>query len=294
MPTLSNVPHVNFLIDPEKDINRFNYFLNSKQYRRKRSNILSFYPKLSGQIEKQEKEGEAVREVVLDMYSRYHERIPEIVADAKKDFSESASIFDALVSSMDFYQLGERSYTAVPTFLPFSPLDDNLFYFSIASDIAGQKSKPFRIVAIGIHEISHFLFYEQMAAWSQQSGMILNDPSIHYFKEALTAAIMNQPEFRSFFNYPELFHSETYRGNPELHDLSIEHDGTAKNIVAFFEKGMLQSPDGYRTSMHRVLKAFVAAGHAFVEKWDLWNQMPNDPDTQNELMRKYGETIRLV
>ncbi len=294
MPTLSNVPHINFLIDPEKDISRFNYFLNSKQYRRKRSNILTYYPKLSEQIEKQEKEEEAVREVVIDMYRRYHERIPEIVADAKKQFSESPPVFDALARYMDSYQLGERSYTAVPTFLPFSPLNDDLFYFSIASDIAGQKSKPFRIVAIGIHEISHFLFYEQLAAWSQQSGSILHDPSIHYFKEALTAAIMNQPEFRNFFNYPELFHSETYRGNPELHDLSIEHDGTTKNIVTFFEKEMLQSPDGYRTSMNRILKAFATAGHVFVEKWDLWNQMPNEPDKQNKFMRKYSESIRLV
>lgn len=294
MSTPSNVPHIDFLIDPEKDIGRFNYFLNSTQYRRKRSSILSFYPKLNEQIEKQGNESEAVHEVVLDMYRRFHERIPEIVADVKNEFSKSAPVFDALARYMDVARLGEHFYTAVPTFLPFSPLDDDLFYFSIASDITERSSKPFRIVAIGVHEISHFLFYEQLAAWSRQNYTTLHDASIKYFKEALAAAIMDQPEFRGFFDYPELFNSETYRGNPELHEFSIEHDGMVENIVTYFKKEILQSSDGYRTSMSRVLKAFANSSQEFDEKWDLWNQTPDDPDTQNEFTKKYSEPIRLT
>ncbi len=288
-----HTPHISFLVDSQKDVRRFNFFLNSAQYRRKRPIILSWYPKLGEQIKnhRHDEEEKIVREAVLELYRRYHERIPEIVDDTKRDFSESAPAFDALARYMGVRQLSERSYIAVPTFLPFSPLDNNLFYFSIASDIAGKKRKPFRTVAIGIHEISHFLFYEELAAWSKTSGIVLNDPSIHYFKEALAAAVMNQHEFRRFFDYPELFSSETYRGNPELHDLSIAQGVDSMNIVTFFEKELLHAPDGYHVGMGRILELFADNANAFIEKWALWNQMSRD---NNELVKKYREPIRFA
>jgi hypothetical protein len=289
----SVIPHISVVIDPEGDIGRFCFFLASQEWRRKRSSILKFYSKLADKIEKGEDEKQAVRKVVSDMYRRYDEKIKDIVAIAEKEFSESEPVFAALAKYMTFPQLGEKLYTAAPTFLTFSPLGDNSFFFSIAQTTAGREIKQFRVVSIGIHEISHFVFFEQLRAWSEKTGITLNDPSIHYFKEALTAAVMDQPEFRKFFDYPSLVGSENYLGNQELHQLFFDNNGKSENIVQFFEKKILHGSDSYAVSLNHMLRRFASVGDILAEKWKLWNDMPSDPEKQKDSMKRYSEPIKL-
>ncbi len=295
-PVSSHIPAISISADPEKDVNRFVFFLESRVYRRKRPQILNFYPKLTEQIQHGLNEQEAVREVVTDMYRRYGTKIEEIIIAVQKEIAGSEPVFAALAKCMECPQLSKRSYSAVPTFLPFSPLDENLFYFSIARTIAGQDMKPWRVVATAIHEVSHFIFYEQLDDWSKKNSITLNDPAIHYFKEALAAAIMDQPEFRTFFDYQALYRSDRYFGNAELHQLSIgnaENNTASENIIAFFEKEIVRSPDGYAVKLDCMLRWFAEAGAAFAEKWNLWNNMPINPAEQDEAMKKYREPIIL-
>lgn len=290
----STQPRIQIFINPKKDISCFDFFLANTQYKSKRSAILTFYPKLREQIQLGENAKTAVRDLVLDMYRRFNHQIQDIVSVAKMDFSLARSAFEALARYMAYPELSKHAYTAVPTFLPFSPLGNNLFYFSIASAIANRKTIPLSIAAIGVHEISHFIFSAQYATLTQKTGVVLNDPTFHFLKEALTAAIMNQNEFREFFDYPSMFHSEFYPGNAELHHISIEHLGKVTPIVQFFEKEVLRVEDGYWAGLSRLCHTFATASDVFAEKWLLWNNKSNNPESQPEFLNKYSEPIRLM
>lgn len=285
-------PRITVRIDVGQDIDRFQFFLDSATYRVKRSNILRFYPRMHDRISRGENEQAVVREMVTDMYKRYASQVEHIVRETAAAFSQSASVFTALARYMHFPELGQRSYTAIPTFLPFSPLDQNQFYFSIAMAIAKGHSRPHARVAIAVHEISHFILQEQYASWQQKREQILSDKSYHYLKEALTAAIMDQTEFRTYFNYPLLFKSEAYPGNPELHDLQVEIHGACMPLIDLFRQ-KIENPVGYITGLHQVCEAFTAANKEFDARWKIWNDANGSFDHQPELLESYRKPIQL-
>lgn len=288
-------PHINFMISAEKDINSFNFFLNHHEHRGKRSKILVFYPELDKKIQKEKIEKIVVNNTILNMYERYNNEIQDIINIANNEFAKSELAFKALAKYMEYPQLNCRSYTAIPTFLPFSPINinDKIFYFSIASAIANKSIQPFKILTIIIHEISHFIFAEQLDIWIKTHKLKLNMPTIHYFKEALTATIMNQSEFKNFFNYPVLFNSNNYPGNPELHQLLIHSSQKTQNIIHLFEKEILQNYDDYNINVIRLLQKFEKNNNAFTEKWNLWNDKHNNLNAQKKFINQYSNPIKL-
>lgn len=258
-----------------------------------REQILSFYPKLAERIQSGEREKYAIRSVVSDMYRRHEDRIKTTIVEGEEECSTADHAFSALARYMHYPHLGKRTYTAVPTLLPFSPLGKNLFYFSVAGTIAGQKWGPLRLVAIAIHEISHFIFCEQLDVWMSKSGLALPDAATHYFKESLTAAVMNQPEFRSFFDYSTLFGSEWYPGNRELRHLMIRREGKVENIIPFFEDEIICCPQGYLVGLDRMLGKFADAASVFSEKWTLWNELSCTTRPKETIEGEYEQSILL-
>lgn len=290
--SMSN-PIITVAIDAEKDVDRFIFFLTDEHYRAKRRHILQFYPSLRHRIEQGESLSTIVRGEVLSMYERFAVQVQAIITLAMKEFSESASILIDLAQIMDFPQIEKRSYVSIPTFLPFSPLEKNLFYFSIAKEIAGRPHTKHSFLAIGVHEISHFIFSEQYERITDKNDRVLNKPTYHYVKEALTAAIMNQKPFRLFFDYPALFHSETYAGNPELHHLFLKYQGEQTPIVQFFEKHVLHNPRGYRNGLGFICRICADANDAFAKRWELWNTKPDVWKERDDFLNVYREPISL-
>lgn len=286
-------PQIAVHIDVAKDIDRFLFFLSATDFRAKRSAILRFYPAMNERIFRGDDEKMVVREMVSDMYKRYESRVEQIVHETDAEFLQSSVAFAALARYMDVPDLGQRSYTAIPTFLPFSPLDQDRFYFSIAFAIARGYARPLAYVAIGVHEISHFIFREQYSAWRQQSSLALNDPAYHYVKEALTAAVMDQPEFRKFFDYQRLFRSEGYPGNPELRDIQVEYGGRCLPIVELFDEVVIHNPRGYLAGLHRLCEAFCAANDVLGMRWELWNDAAGSFENRPEFLETYRRPVQL-
>jgi len=284
MPSLS--PKINFLIDPQADIERFEFFLNDPKRLSKRVAILNFYPKLTEKLENNTNQQIVVEEIVLDMYKRFGDQIKEIVKQAKDEFSKSDDIFTILAQRMNFPELSEQAYTAIPTFLPFSPFRNDTFYFSIARYIAGKEFKQREIVEIAVHEISHFIFYRQLELWEQNHSVNIDSKTIDYFKEALTASIMNTTELREYFGYSQ------YRGNPELHSISISYDNKIYNIVDYFEA--LVDFSNYSSSLEKLLTlfSFESVQKAFAEKTKLWNEMAQK-NQDHKLLKEYKNPIVL-
>lgn len=287
-------PIITISIDAEKDVGRFIFFLTDEQFRAKRHHILQFYPTLLSRIEHGETLTSVVSDEVLNMYKRFEHQLQDIITLAKKEFSESEPTFCALAQIMDFAGLEKRSYIAIPTFLPFSPLEKNVFYFSIAKEIAGKPHTTRSFLAIAVHEISHFLFLEQYERLFEKNDNALNKPTYHFVKESLTAAIMNQEPFRQFFDYPALFHSNIYPGNPELHHLFLAYQQEQIQINDFFEKYVLRNPHGYRNGLRFVCRLCSGSADAFAKKWELWNTKPNNWKEQENFLSMYREPIVLV
>jgi len=281
----NNNPNIIIRVDSQKDFDQFRFFLSPiSGYAKLRSKILNFYPKLDEKINGVGVES-ACAEIIPDMYYRFDATIRDIVLVIEKEFVDASPVFDALAKYMAVPNLCEKTFMCIPTFLPFSPIDDkgNTFFFSIASAIAGNPMKLYRAVNVGVHEISHFIFFEQMAVWIKKNNRTsFNNATTHYFKEGLTAAIMDQPEFRAFFGY------ERYLGNEELHELSISHKGQVTNIVSFFEREIFSKGCDYQQTLGSALDMFLAEQDKFAKKWDEWNSA-----TSKDELGEYRKPVEL-
>jgi hypothetical protein len=283
-------PKIVISVNSQNDIDRFNSFLNHPNYAGKRTAILNFYPKIAEGIKKGQNEKELIADIIPDMYERYGKEINKIVEAAKKELQQSEIVFKTLASYMDFPKLAQKTYEANPTFLPFSPLGDNHFFFSIATQIANKKIDTQKIVLIAVHEVSHFILFEQL---KKIPNLKLNHPASHYFKESLAAAIMDQKEFRDFFNYPKTFGCDCYPGNNELHQLFINFKNKKYNIVTFFEKIILQNPKGYQAGLNWSLNEFLKNQNQFKEKWAIWNKILSAKNKNPKLVKEYQQEIKI-
>ena len=288
---MSHIPKINIIVDKNADIDRFHRFLKHPEYLGKRFLILQFYPKLASLLTESTDEQRVVRDFVLKMYERHSPTIKKIILTVKKEIDQSEPVFAALGKYMDFPYLKDQTYIAIPTFLPFSPLMDDIFFFTIAS----LQIKPFRAVSTAIHEISHFIFFKQLKQWSDVSGRTLNHPATHYFKEALAAAVMNQPEFKSFFNYDVMLNMKNYPGNKELQQLFIsDKNRQIVNLVSFFRKNIVIYKDGsYRDRLYKLLNTFFKNQDKLSVKWNLWNEHLIHPENES-LLFQYKKPIELV
>ncbi len=261
------VPKITILMNREADTNQFISFMNNSRHSGKKALILRAYPEVMETTE-------AIRATISRIYEEKSTELKEAFNAAKEQLEKSSEMLSVLAEIMDYPQLGEKEYTAVPTVLPFSPFGGSTFYFSVYSSIFKTKNdtlKPVSVVPIAVHEISHFIFFDQLREWEMESGKKLIHPAGHYFKEALTAAIMDGPKFKEIFDYQTLRGEKRYRGNPELHDFSIKYDGDKTNIVDFFKIQMFGKGGSYKENLFRLLGLFARHQDKFKTKWDTWN-----------------------
>ena len=99
----------------------------------------------------------------------------------------------ALLEIMDYQYDNPVVYKAAPTILPFSPFGNNVFYFSILGEIKGKTNK--NILSIGIHEISHFIFFEMLKKIENKKKLILPNDIKNYLKEALAVESLKKNRF---------------------------------------------------------------------------------------------------
>ncbi len=286
-------------INKEADIGKFLDFMNSPKYPGKRAIILKAYPEIANAINDGADEKTTIENIVNNLYSEKEEQIKNILSDLKNELANIDTIINSLANIMN-HDISANNYEAILTLLPFSPFKNNIFYFSIYSLIFKKKDgsprKKTSIVFTAVHEISHFIFFDQLKKWEAQSKKKIPHPAEHYFKEALTAAIMNKEIFKNFFDYPKLVNSENYRGNPELHALSISKENNeTENIVAFFEREMFQNKDNYKTNFFRLLDIFYQNQEKFAQKWELWNNWLLSPDEyRSAIMEEYSTPFPII
>jgi hypothetical protein len=289
-------PRVNVRIDAEKDVTLFRLFLDANEWYPKRKQITTFYPRIEAVMHHRPDFNGSVGTIVRDMYARHHDSIEKCARVMDDEILQSEPAFAALGKCMACADLGRRSFSAIPTLLPFSPLDPDrsTFMFSVARDVAGFRHERSRYSVIAVHEISHFIFFDQLQRWCDHTKKHLNDAAIHYFKEALTAAVMDEDEFRIVFDYAATFSSSgRYPGNPELQGLLFSKDGREEGIVEMFKREIVRAADGYRAGLDKMLGLFSEVGGVLATKWKLWNEISREPNKQGELLTMYRQPIQV-
>ncbi len=278
---------ISLRIDKQADIGRFIRFMDHPDYPGKKAVILKAYPEIAS--------GQSIEEVINYLYEKNEDQIENIFSDLSKELERDKYIIESLgiIMSSDIHK---EEYEAILTLLPFSPIEEKRFYFSIYPIIFRKKDgSPLRSVSISctaIHEISHFIFFEQLRKWENATGKVLPHPAEHYFKEALTAAIMNQDIFKNHFNYKSLMGSDNYRGNKELHKLSIQKESGAINIVSFFEEKLFRKTIPYDVTLYNIIDRFFDKQEIFAKKWRLWNEYLLS-NIKDEISGEYLEPILL-
>lgn len=286
--TMTSLPKINVTTNIEDDIRLFLRFLNHPDYPGKRQVVLNFYPTLSEQLLNVADEITIVNEYVEDMYKRHAPYIDTITKAFTEEVEASGRVFNVLSEVMHYPTLGEDTYIARTTFLPFSPLTDDGFYFSLAR--LPQNTR--RLLFTAVHEISHHVLLGQLHDWERNTGISLNKPAKHYLKEAITGAIMDNPKFCQYFNYRELFNEDTYKGNVELHDFMLQLPNiTSVNIVAYVKQKLLTDENTpYVRKLQDLFVTFSNNQEVFTNQWRIWNAYQIESNS-SKILENYRKPV---
>ncbi len=288
--TMVSTPRINIVSDVIDDIRLFLRYLNHPDYPGKKQVILKFYPTLSELLSHAGDEKTIVDTFVMDMYKRHHIYIKTITKALKEEVAKASSIFALLDKIMNYANLGQIAFNARTTFLPFSPLTDGGFYLSIGR----LPQDPRRLLFTAVHEISHHILLCQLHDWERNTGIIMNHPAVHYLKESVTGAIMDNPMFNQYFDYKELFNEDTYKGNIELHNFMVQHsNNTTVNIVTYVKQHLHTDESiPYKRKLHSLFLIFSNNQESFSNQWNIWNAWQT-ASNDTELLTTYRKPIVL-
>lgn len=265
------IPKITILDNAQRDADMVWRFLHHPQSPSFARYITNIHPEL-GKISDDES---AVRHWVAMWHEQHANELHGIKEAQEKILNEKGAPAFALLSNiMDYAWPSDTLYTAFFSLLPFSPFEGNSFFYSVLQDISGKNDPGRSVLSVGIHEISHFIFFVYVRSMTKNTGWSLQQDAVNYLKEALTTVIMNTSEFR------KLFGTEPHKGNPELSELYIQDSTTPMTIVPWLERQYAQSRNeqvAFSDWLERMITLFHSAEPSLSTHMSLW--------------RKYGPTI---
>lgn len=276
-------------INLNREVDLFFSFLHHPYYIQNRNFILKVFPELKKFAQEDEKKN--IKLFISNFYKDNEKKIQKIVKKNKHLLNEkSEPSLKALLGIMDYQYDRPITYRAVPTILPFSPFGDNIFYFSILSEIKNKTDK--NILIIGIHEISHFIFLEQLKNIENKKGIILPEDLKNYFKEALAVVILNQEPLRTILEL------ENYKGNPEIQNLRIqEKNKDNKEITDFLNEYYVdikaRNKKSFIEFLEEIIDILLPTAPEFAKKRDIWNRHGKKTLKDPKIIEIYNKPIKI-
>lgn len=278
-------------IDLGQEVNLFLSFLHHPYYVQNRNSIFQVFPELEKLLEKQEKEKQMIKDFIFKFYGDNKSKIHQIIQKNKNLLIEkSEPSFMALLEIMDYQYDKPTFYKAAPTILPFSPFGNNVFYFSILGEIKGKTNK--NVLSIGIHEISHFIFFEMLKKIENKKKLILPNDIKNYLKEALAVVILNQKPLCDILDL------KNYNGNPEIQNLRIEKpDGSIKILTDFLDEYYyaikIEEQKSFSIFLEKVISILLPVAPEFAKKRIIWNKYGKKILKEPIFIKLYSEPIKI-
>jgi len=290
---MKNIPRIILEenIDSNREVDLFLSFLHHPYYVQNRNFIFQVFPELEKLLGKQGEEKQIIKSFISKFYSDHKNKIHKIIQKNKNLLMEkSEPSLIALLEIMDYKYDKPIVYKAIPTILPFSPFGDNIFYFSILGEIKGKADK--NILAIGIHEISHFIFLKQLKRVENKKGIILSDDVKNYLKEASAVLILNQKLLCNILNL------KNYKGNPEIQTLKIEkQDGSIKTFTDFLNEYYyvvkIKGQKSFSIFLEKIINILLPIAPEFTKKRIIWNKYGKKVLKESKFIKLYSEPIKI-
>ena len=278
-------------IDLNRETDLFLSFLHHPYYKQNRNSIFQNFPELERLLEKQGEEKQIIKSFISRFYSDNKNTIDKIIQKNKNLLMQKSELsLIALLKIMDYQYDKSVVYKAAPTILPFSPFGNNVFYFSILGEINGKTDK--NILTIGVHEISHFIFFDILKRIESKKDLILPDDLKNYLKEALAVVILNQEPLCSILNL------KNYKGNPEIQSLRIEKsDGSIKIFTDFLNECYIsikiKGQKSFSIFLKEIINILLPIAPEFAKKRVLWNKYGRKVLKEPDLIKLYSEPIKI-
>lgn len=278
---MSNIPTITIFQNLDKEIDVFIKFLNHPNFPQNRSMILKIYPKLAEMIDKQN-EKVAVKEFIKEFYQKHKDAINKIVSDSEKTLSDSQEALEQLGNLMEYKWPKNTYYKAYPTILPFSPFRENEFFFSILNPLL--KNEGIDVLYIAIHEISHFIFLDQLVRIEGKNNIKFNKDLVYYFKESLTTVVLNQKELKLFLGKDKIL------GNQNIRDIYIKKDEKVMSLIDYLFK-KFEAKQSFNDFLEQTLLILNKSKSGFVEKKELWDKNGSKIFKVGDLIVEYKKPI---
>jgi len=279
-------------IDLDQETNLFLSFLHHKYYVQNRISIFKSFSELEKLLSKNEKaEGQIIKSFLLNFYNDNKNEINKIIQKNKNLLLEkSKSSLTTLLEIMNYQYDKPVVYKAIPTILPFSPFKNNVFYFSILGEIKGKVDK--NILTIGIHEISHFIFYDLLKKIENKKGIALPEDLKNYLKEALAVIILNQEPLH------DILELKNYKGNPEIQGLKIQkQDDSIKEIIDFLNEYYItikvRNQESFTLFLEEIIGILLPIAPEFAKKRSIWNKYGKKVLKEPKLTKLYNKPIKI-
>lgn len=269
-------------------------FLHHEYYKNLRHSILSNFPLLKESLEKSSDEEKSVSEFISDFYEENRVQIDCIIKESKNLFEDkSGTALKILGELMDYKWERPTTYIAAPTILPFSPFRGNTFFFSILGSLGNKKTKDKNVLSVAIHEISHFIFLDQVKKLESEGRIKkVSKETIDYIKESLVVVILNQEPLKN------LLEIEGYLGNPEIRNLQVKSGAKTLKISEFFNEYFkrikIENKMAFNDFLNEVFESAYPIDSIFQEKRKIWNQLGfTMGDEKIHLEELYSEPIEI-
>lgn len=286
---MKHIPKIIFKIDLDKETETFYSFLHHKYFVGHRDKILKIFPALEKMLDDTDDEREVIKIFLEKYYEDNNDKMDEIVTKNKSLIAEKSNeALLALADLMDYEWKKGVTYYAIPTILPFSPFKDNTFFLSILGQLKGQVDDTKNALSVSIHEISHFIFFDQLEKLQKENSISkdLSKDLIHYYKESLTAVLLNEESLA------KILEIKNYKGNPELWNLNIKVGDKTMNINYHLKDlyRKLKNEKSFEVFLKESINSLIPYSQELGEKWKLWSQSRN----RQEIVNDYSKPILMT
>lgn len=289
------LPQIKIIKDNlQEEVRVFSVFSRHPYYTQNSMAIFKAFPELGLKIEKTNGKGseDIICKFLVDFYGKNKLEVEKIVDQAEIIIKEKgAPVLKELANLMDYKWPKGVIYKATPTILPFSPFgDDNDFNFSILN-ILQKRECIDSLLPKFIHEISHFVLFDilNQIKKEEMSVQIAEDVK-NYFKEALTAVLLNKNSLRRIFGISQ------YKGNFEIYGLNIkkkngEISGFSRFISEQYNQIKNKKETNFKIFLIEIIKILRPLSQEFSEKRKLWNDYGTKIFKNEKLLKEYGRPI---
>lgn len=276
------IPILQIKYSLDRETEKFFNFLHHPKFPQHRNLIFRSFPDLQkslGQIQNNKnKESEIIKGFISEFRRKNEGKINKTIKKAsnliKKDSEKALGI---LAELMDYQWSDDHPrYIIIPTILPFSPFEKNIFYFSILGEIKNRETVH-DIIFVAVHEISHMILLDILQnKYKKSINEIIGQSSWYFFKEIMAPVMMNQNQFK------EIIHTKNYYfGNPFLRYIFISQNSEKIQITKFFQ-------DIYENVRYKQKRNFSEILEAMI---DIMLSIEKEIEYKHKMWNKFGDNI---